>query len=241
MAPDIKMRYDNIITSGENLNKTIICYNSTDSLLNINMKIANLYKGGMNMDCKKTGELIKALRQEKSMTQKQLADKMNISDKTVSKWERGLGCPDVSLLKELSSIFDVNIEKILSGELAPNQADGGNMKRICFYVCSECKNIITATSTAEISCCGRKLIPLKAKKADEKHKLKIEHVENDFYITFSHEMKKTHFIMFIALVIYDRVLLVRLYPEQGGEVRIPQMRGGRIYYYCNEHGLLVNE
>lgn len=72
------------------------------------------------MDCSKVGNLIRALRNEKAMTQRQLADAMNISDKTISKWERGLGCPDVSLLPELSSLLGVDIEKILSGELNPN-------------------------------------------------------------------------------------------------------------------------
>ncbi|MGW8113996.1 helix-turn-helix domain-containing protein [Caproicibacterium sp. NSD3] len=42
---------------------------------------------------------------------------MNLSDKTISKWERGLGCPDVSLIGELSNLFEVNIEKILNGNL----------------------------------------------------------------------------------------------------------------------------
>ena len=62
------------------------------------------------MDCGKVGALIKARRIEKEMTQKQLADAMNISDKTVSKWERGLGCPDVSLLPELADLLQMNIK-----------------------------------------------------------------------------------------------------------------------------------
>lgn len=48
------------------------------------------------MDCGKVGKLLLSLRQEKQMTQKEIGDTMNISDKTISKWERGLGCPDVS-------------------------------------------------------------------------------------------------------------------------------------------------
>ena len=52
------------------------------------------------MDCSKIGKLIYNLRKEKDMTLKQIADLMNISDKTISKWERGLGCPDISLLPE---------------------------------------------------------------------------------------------------------------------------------------------
>ena len=82
------------------------------------------------MNCVKVGNLIFAIRKEKGLTQKQLADAMNISDKTVSKWERGLGCPDVSLLTELSDTLGVNIEKILTGDLNPNDIIGGSMKRV---------------------------------------------------------------------------------------------------------------
>ena len=69
------------------------------------------------MDCKKIGELIYTLRKEKNMTQKQLADLMNISDKTISKWERGQVCADISLLFELSNILYVNVDRILEGKI----------------------------------------------------------------------------------------------------------------------------
>lgn len=193
------------------------------------------------MDCKKVGTLILGLRKEKKLTQKQLADAMSISDKTVSKWERGLGCPDVSLLHELSDVLGVKIEKILLGDLDPNNADGGNMKRIKFYICPSCGNIITSTGEADVSCCGRKLTALIAKPSDEKHHLKVESIEDDYYITFSHEMSKAHYLNFVAYVAYDRVLVVRLYPEQSGEVRFPKMHGGKLYFGCNQHGLWVNE
>jgi transcriptional regulator with XRE-family HTH domain len=191
------------------------------------------------MDCSKVGKLILSLRKEKNMTQKEVADAMNISDKTISKWERGLGCPDVSLLGELSKILGVNIEKILLGDLEPNDADGGNMKRIKFYVCRNCGNVISSTGEADISCCGRKLEPLVAKPEDDSHKIKIEEIEEDYYITISHEMSKSHYISFIAYVMCDRVLLVKLYPEQGAEVRFPKMFGGKVYFYCSQHGLWV--
>lgn len=144
------------------------------------------------MNCIKVGNLICELRKEKGYTQKQLADIMNISDKTISKWERGLGCPDVSVLNELSEILDINVEKLLSGELETNDADGGNMNRIKFYVCPNCGNIITSANEAEISCCGRKLAALIAKPSDDEHFLQIDTIENDYYITFSHEMSKKH-------------------------------------------------
>ncbi len=189
------------------------------------------------MDCSKTGKIIFELRREKGMTQKQLADAINISDKTVSKWERGLGCPDVSLLSELSEVLEVNVEKLLEGCLEKNDTDGGNMKKLKFYVCPECGNIMTSTGKSEISCCGRKLSELTAVKADENHSVRIEPMDDESYVVFDHEMTKQHFISFVAYSNCDRITMVRLYPEQNAEVRFPRLRGGRLYFYCNEHGL----
>lgn len=193
------------------------------------------------MDCNKVGRLILDLRREKGLTQKQLAAELNISDKTISKWERGLGCPDVSLLNQLSEALNVNIEKILLGELDTNSTDGGNMKRIKFYTCPICGNILTATGDAEISCCGRKLAALIAKPSDDAHRLTVEVIEDDDYITFKHAMTKEHYLTFIAQVSGDRILLVRLYPEQGGEVRFPRQPRSKLYFGCNQHGLLLNQ
>lgn len=195
------------------------------------------------MNLEKVGSLILKLRKEKNMTQKQVADLLNISDKTVSKWERGLGCPDVSILTELSKIFDINIEKILLGDLEPNDVDGGNMKRIKFYVCPSCGNIISTTGEGEISCCGRKLKSAIPSIIDDNHKISIEEVENDYYVEIDHEMTKEHYISFVAYVTYDRVLLIKLYPEQSPTVRFPRLCGkferGKFYIYCNQHGLLM--
>ncbi|MBC3900762.1 helix-turn-helix domain-containing protein [Acetobacterium malicum] len=199
------------------------------------------------MDCNKVGILLKALRREKAMTQKQVADRMHISDKTISKWERGLGCPDVSLLGELSELFEVNIEKILLGDLELNDMETGNLKRIKFYVCPNCGNVISTTGDAELSCCGRKLAPLVAKPADEKHTAVVTDDDGEYYITFDHEMSKAHFISFVAYVSTDRSLFIRLYPEQTAAVRLPKMSGGKLgkkfgsklYYYCSKEGLWV--
>ncbi len=189
------------------------------------------------MDCKKFGTLIAALRREKGMTQKQLADAMHLSDRTISKWERGAGFPDITLLQALSAQLNVNLEKMLTGDLNANETDGGNMKRIKFYVCPNCGNVLTSSTEAEIFCCGRKLLPLVPKPADEAHQLTTQIVEDDFYITFPHEMTKEHYLRFVAYVGYDRMLLVRLYPEQSGEVRFPQMHGGKLFCCCSRDGL----
>ena len=190
------------------------------------------------MDCSKVGNLILNLRKEKKLTQKELADAMNISDRTISKWERGVGCPDVSLLHALSGILGVNIEKILIGDLSVNEAIKGNMKRIKFYVCSTCGNVLSATGETEASCCGRKLNPLVLQRDENTHGITVNEIENDLYITLQHEMTKVHHISFVAYVAPDRVLFIKLYPEQMAEVRFPKMYGGDIYFYCSQHGLM---
>ena len=191
------------------------------------------------MDCAKIGSLILRLRKEKNLTQKQLAELIDVSDKTISKWERGLGCPDVSLLNRLSEVLGISVDKILSGSLFKNDINAGNMKKIRFYLCPVCMNILTSIGESDISCCGRKLAALDAKKADEGHAIVITEIEDDYYITFEHEMSKSHYISFMAYVRDDRVLFIKLYPEQSGEVRFAKMHGGRIYYGCTRHGLWV--
>ena len=171
------------------------------------------------MDCKKVGSLILELRKEKNMTQKQLADLMNISDKAISKWERGLGCPDISLIPKLAQIFGVNIDILLSGEINSNDVVGGNMNKLKFYVCTQCGNMMTATGNAQISCCGKKLEALEAKKVDDNHKLIVEPVEDELYVTTEHDMTKEHYISFVAYVKGDRALILKQYPEWNMQFR----------------------
>ena len=189
------------------------------------------------MHLSKTGKLIAELRREKGLSQKDVAEKLGICAKTVSKWETGHGFPDVSLISELSEIFQVDISKLLEGEMPPIRQEAGNVKRTKFYVCEKCGNLLTSMGNAEIACCGRKLLPLQVREADVAHKLNIEKEEDEYYITFQHPMTKEHYISFVSYVRFDRVLTVKLYPEQDGELRFPQMRGGKMYYYCNTHGL----
>lgn len=189
------------------------------------------------MDCNKIGKLIYTLRKEKDMTQKQLADLMNISDKTISKWERGLGCPDVSLLPELSQILGVNIEEILLGEIEFNEMVGGNMKKLKFYVCPQCNNLMTATGDASISCCGKRLEALVPEKANEKHLLNIEPIEDELFVSSAHEMRKEHYISFVAYVTGDKSLIVKQYPEWNMQFRFHKLGHGKLYWYCSKHGL----
>jgi transcriptional regulator with XRE-family HTH domain len=78
------------------------------------------------MDCKKSGALIRRLRLGKDMTQSALAEKLGVIVQAVSKWERGLGYPDVSLINDLSSILGVDAKGgLLCGELSENACDSG--------------------------------------------------------------------------------------------------------------------
>ena len=77
------------------------------------------------MNQERTGSFIAQLRKEKNMTQKELADKLGISDKTVSKWETGNGMPDVSLLQPLCIELSVNLNELLSGEKLSDESYSG--------------------------------------------------------------------------------------------------------------------
>lgn len=189
------------------------------------------------MDNVKIGNLIYKLRKESNMTQLQLAERLHISDKTVSKWERGLGCPEISLLTDLSCVFGVDLEKLLSGQLDANEERGGNMKKLNFYVCPECGNVITAMTEAGISCCGKKLQPLEAVKAAAEEKLSVENIENDYYISSDHPMLKEHYISFVTLLTGDTLTLKKQYPEWDLQVRIPGRTHGKLIWYCTNHGL----
>ncbi len=189
------------------------------------------------MDCEKTGKLIYTLRKQSNLTQKQLADALNISDKAVSKWERGLGCPDVSLLVELSALLGTGIEEILKGRMAMQDIVGGNMKKLKFYFCPNCFNTLTAFGEASISCCGKKIECLTPKKADDAHMLNIETIEDEYFITANHTMTKEHFISFSALVTGDKIHMIKHYPEWDMQTYIPKLGHGYLYWHCTNHGL----
>lgn len=78
---------------------------------------------GDHMNNLKTGKLIQECRKKKNLTQKELAEKLFITDKAISKWERGLSFPDITMLTELSNILDVSLEELLNGEYIPKKED----------------------------------------------------------------------------------------------------------------------
>lgn len=82
------------------------------------------------MDVEKVGKTISYLRKRIGYTQKDLADRIGISDKAVSKWERGISLPDISLLGKLSILLDTDTESLLSGDVAQHDGRWGGILKI---------------------------------------------------------------------------------------------------------------
>ena len=185
-----------------------------------------------------TGAIIKRMREAKGLTQQQLAEIIGVSSKAVSKWETAKGLPDITLIEPLSSALGVSVMELMSGDAVNNKNTSFNILRSKFYACPVCGNILHSTGAAVVSCCGIALPPLEAEDVDGSHEITIEKVEDESFITVSHDMTKSHFISFIAYVTSDRIQFIKLYPEGNAETRM-QLRGrGYLYIYCNRHGLM---
>ena len=183
-----------------------------------------------------TGTAIRQLREARGMTQAELAERLSVSSKTVSKWETAKGLPDITLLKPLAQALGVSLIELMNGEHITNRNVSANLLRGKFYVCPLCGNILHSTGQAVVSCCGVTLPPLEAEEDDGSHTLTIENVEDEQLLTLSHPMTKDHFISFLAWVGFDRVQIVKLYPQQEAAARLPR-RGGKLYACCSRHGL----
>ena len=189
------------------------------------------------MDNYVTGSTIKQLREGRNMTQTALAQKLGVSSKTVSKWETAKGLPDISLLQPLAQALGISVIELMNGQHITNRNRSANMLRGRFFVCPLCGNILHSTGDAVVSCCGITLPPLEPEDPDEDHTVTIESVEDEHFITVHHPMTKEHYISFLAYVTSDRIQLVKLYPEGEAQTRL-QLRGmGRLYWYCDRHGL----
>lgn len=181
-----------------------------------------------------TGSMIKRLRETSRMTQRQLAEKLSVSDKAVSKWETGRGYPDISLLAPLSAALGASVIELLAGEDVTNRNRAFDMRRLKFYVCPICGNVIQSAGAAVVSCCGIVLPPLEAEPDSE---LSVERVEDEYFVSVPHEMSKSHYVSFIAAVRDDGCEMRKLYPEGAAQARFKIDGTQFLYYYCNRHGL----
>lgn len=188
------------------------------------------------MDTILMGERIRSLRRERGMTQLELASRLHVSDKTVSKWERGQGCPDVSILPLLVDALGADAAGLLTPQPA-NDPVNGNLMKTRFYICPVCGNLLTGTADASVCCCGKRLAPVTPTRAGNDEKLSVERIESEWYITSTHEMTKAHYISFVAFLTGDTVILKKLYPEWSMETRLPTGRHGKLVWYCTRHGM----
>ena len=173
------------------------------------------------MDQYVTGTTIRELREKNRMTQQQLADKLGVSDKTVSKWETAKGYPDITLLEPIAEAFRISVAELITGNPIHNANVSANMLRSKFYVCPVCG----------------KLAPLTAESTDERHMIFIERVEDEYYVRIDHSMTKEHYISFAAAVSSDDMQLHKFYPEGNAEARFKIRGVKKIFFYCNRDGL----
>ena len=189
------------------------------------------------MDNYVTGAAIRSLRGAKGLKQDELAERIHVSAKAVSKWETGKGFPDISLLEPLAKALDISVIELLSGDDIRNRNRAFNMLKSLFYVCPVCGNVIYATGEAVISCCGIVLPPLTNEPTDEEHEIHTEFIEDEIYVFMKHPMTKEHYISFFAALSDQGTQIVKLYPEGNAEARFKRSRISSLYAYCNRHGL----
>ena len=127
-----------------------------------------------------TGAAIRELRLQKNMTQLQLAEKLNVSDKAVSKWETGKGYPDITLLESIADAFGISVTELISGNRVSNRNVAANMMKSGFYMCPVCGNVIHTMGEAVIQCHGVQLLREEAEQTDERHMVFIERVEDEY-------------------------------------------------------------
>ena len=184
-----------------------------------------------------TGAVIKELREKCHLTQAELAAKLSVSDKTISKWETGKGYPDISLLEPIARVFGISLTELISGNAVNNANVSANMMRSKFYVCPVCGNVIHSIGEAVIHCHGVLLTPCQQEETDENHMIFIERVEDEYYVRIEHDMAKQHYISFIAALSSEKMQMIKLYPEGNAEARIKINGVKKLLFYCNRDGL----
>ena len=184
-----------------------------------------------------TGAAIKQLREKKKMTQQDLASKINVSAKTVSKWETGRGFPDISLLEPLAKTLSVSLPELLEGSFVSNKNKAADIEKIKLYVCPVCQNVIAAIGEVSVSCCGSSLSCIESRTADSAHAISVEKNDGEYFVSMSHPMTKEHYISFLAAIGANYVQVAKLYPEMQAQARFRIDGVKKIVAYCNRHAL----
>lgn len=189
------------------------------------------------MDRYLTGATIRDLRERCGMTQAQLAERLCVSDKAVSKWETGAGYPDITLLEPIAVALRTSVAELLSGTAVKNENVSANMLRSRFFVCPVCGNTIHAMGEAHISCHGITLPPLSPEPVDDGHLLHASCTGDELFVQVDHPMDKRHHIVFLAAASPDCMQVARLYPEGPAQAHFRRSGVRDLYLYCNRDGL----
>lgn len=203
------------------------------------------------------GSVTRKLRENLNMTQKELAERLAVSDKTISKWETARGLPDITLIEPLARALNISVTELISGNYIVNKNRAANLARSVMYVCPICGNIIHSVGAASVSCCGIALPPLQEENtpeivsgnisesnedstaSDYPHIINCRKSDGEYYVTIEHEMSREHYISFLAYITDSHYDMVKLYPEGEAAARFPIRGHGVIYCYCNHHGLFA--
>ncbi len=135
-----------------------------------------------------TGNTIRELREKKKMTQAELAGRLDVSHKTISKWETAKGLPDISLIEPLTRVLGISVVELMTGDCISNSNISSNMLRSKLYVCPVCGNVIHTMGESVVSCCGITLPVLEAEIPDREHTFIAEVMDGEYYVTAEHEM-----------------------------------------------------
>ena len=195
------------------------------------------YGGNKEMNQYVTGAVIRKLREKNNITQLQLAERLRVSDKTISKWETGKGYPDITLLEPIAKTFSVSVTELISGDIVFNSNVSANMMKSNFYICPVCGNVLHSMGEVVAYCHGVLLRPEEEEETDENHKIFVERVEDEYYVRIEHEMTKEHYISFIAATSSDKIQMVKLYPEGEAQAWLKMDGVKKIFFYGNRSGL----
>ena len=127
--------------------------------------------------------------------------------------------------------------ELLSGNCITNTNRSSDMYKSRFCVCPVCGNVIASVGEALVMCCGITLPPMEAEEPDEEHRISVEKIEDEYFVSVDHPMTKDHYISFIAAVSDSGIQLSKMYPESNAETGFRTSLVRYIYAYCNRHGL----
>lgn len=132
--------------------------------------------------------------------------------------------PDIGILADLSRCLGISIAELLTGNLALNDNRSANMKKLCFYVCPVCGNVIQSVGQGDYSCCGIRLPVLEAEKSGQEHAIQVETDDQEYYVRMEHPMTREHYLSFVAYVTSDRAETGKTISGAGGGSKIYQKR-----------------